>query len=280
MSSPGSPKAKTPPPFPVLAPSQGSGTRAPMPIHIRALESKDGDEAVLPLGIPIGAPTRLKKKKKIGMLMGIAALLVIGGGGGFFAYQHFFAEAPPPPPRAVAKPKAKAPTTTGAPTPSDTLNALAAAPGKMISDAQNAIAARRSGEQGRVDGTVTGEDAGGQRALRTPLPGELGGARTPAPSAPPLGKVAATMTVAPGVTATTEIRASAEASQAFRSFVADAKVTGVNQTTPPVAFINGRLIRMGQLVDEGLNITFSGVDAENRLLLFKDRSGAVVSKRY
>jgi hypothetical protein len=76
------------------------------------------------------------------------------------------------------------------------------------------------------------------------------------------------------------VRASAGASEAFRSFVAEAKVTGVNQATPPVAFVNGRLIRVDQLVDEGLSITFSGVDAENRLLLFKDRGGAVVSKRY
>ena len=172
------------------------------------------------------------------------------------------------------------PAATSAPTPSETLNALAAAPGKMISDAQNVIAARRSGEQGRVDGSVNGDDAGGQRALRTPLPGELGGARASSPSGTLLGKVAAMITVAPGVTAMTEIRASAGASEAFRSFVAEAKVTGVNQATPPVAFVNGRLIRVDQLVDEGLSITFSGVDAENRLLLFKDRGGAVVSKRY
>jgi hypothetical protein len=214
------------------------------------------------------------------MFPGITPLLVIVGIGGFLAYQHFFPKAPPLPTRVAAKPQPMPPAATSAPTPSDTLNALAAAPGKMISDAQNAIAARRSGEQGRVDGSFNGDDAGGQRALRTPLPGELGGARVSSPSAPLLGKVAAMITVAPGVTAMTEIRASAEASEAFRSFVAEAKVTGVNQATPPVAFVNGRLIRVDQLVDEGLSITFSGVDAENRLLLFKDRNGAVVSKRY
>jgi len=62
--------------------------------------------------------------------------------------------------------------------------------------------------------------------------------------------------------------------------VADAKVSGVYQGSPPRAFINGRLIRVGQLVEEGLGISFSGIDAENRMLLFKDRTGARVSKHY
>ena len=238
-----------------------------------------GDEGVLPLGIPIGASTRQKKKKKFGMFVGIAALLLVGGAGSFFAYQHFFAEPPPPPPRVVAKPKAKAPTAlpapTPGPTPSETLNAIAAAPAKLISDAQNAIAGKRNGEQGRVDALA------GAGAPQAPSAGAAEVRRAAVPATPPLGRVSTNMAVAPGVTTTTEIQASAEASAAFRSFVADARVSGVYQGLPPRAFINGRLIRVGQLVEEsGLNIFFSGIDAENRMLLFKDRTGAVVSKHY
>lgn len=270
-------RPKTPPPFPVLAPAQGAGTRSPIPIHIRAPESKAGQEALLPLGVPIGAPMRPKKKKKLGLFVGIVALLAVSAGGGFFAYQHFAIE-PPPPPKAAAKSKAKQPG--GGPTPSTTLNAIAAAPGKMIADAQNAIASRRSGEQGRVDAMSSGNEASGQHALRTPLPGELGGRASAAPAAPALGRVSATTALAPGVTTTTEVRASPEASPAFRSFVADAKVSGVYQGSPPRAFINNRLIKVGQMVEEGLAISFDGIDAENRMLLFKDKTGARVSKQY
>jgi hypothetical protein len=39
-------------------------------------------------------------------------------------------------------------------------------------------------------------------------------------------------------------------------------------------------MRVGQMLDEGLEISFEGIDAENRVLNFVDRSGARVSKRY
>jgi hypothetical protein len=78
----------------------------------------------------------------------------------------------------------------------------------------------------------------------------------------------------------TEIQASEEASVAFRYLVTDAKVTGVYQGSPPRALINGRLMRVGHMLDEGLAISFEGIDAENRVLNFVDRSGARVSKGY
>jgi hypothetical protein len=34
------------------------------------------------------------------------------------------------------------------------------------------------------------------------------------------------------------------------------------------------------MLDEGLAIPFKGIDAENRIVNFVDRSGAKVSKRY
>jgi hypothetical protein len=193
--------------------------------------------------------------------------------------------------KAGVKPVAKTPASaTGAdaaksgPTPSDTLNALAAAPGKMIANAQNVVAGRRGSEQTRVDAMLEGKDAPDQRGIRTPLPGALGGRAAPAAPAPSLGKAAASTTVSPGVSAyapgSSEIQATAEASPAFLSYIADAKVSGVFQGEPSRAFINGRLARSGTVIEEGLGITFVGVDSDNRMLLFKDRNGARVTKRY
>jgi hypothetical protein len=44
--------------------------------------------------------------------------------------------------------------------------------------------------------------------------------------------------------------------------------------------INGRLTRAGEVVDLPLGITFNGVDAQRRQLVFQDRSGATVSRRF
>jgi hypothetical protein len=91
----------------------------------------------------------------------------------------------------------------------------------------------------------------------------------------------ATTDLAPGVTVTSEdVVAEIEASQSFRSFVADAKISGVFQGTPPRAFINGRLIRVGETVDSSLGIRFESIDPKTQSILFKDTSGATVSRRY
>ena len=91
----------------------------------------------------------------------------------------------------------------------------------------------------------------------------------------------ATVELTPGVMATTEsIKAVPNATSAFRTFVASAKISGVYQGTPPRAFINGRLFRTGELVDDTLEIYFDSVDVDSRSIIFKDSSGATVSRRY
>jgi hypothetical protein len=87
--------------------------------------------------------------------------------------------------------------------------------------------------------------------------------------------------VARGVTATTQLEyAAAEASAEFRTFVASAKVSGVFQGTPARAMINGRLVRAGESVSTALGIRFDGVDPAKRHLIFKDRNGAIVARKY
>jgi hypothetical protein len=91
----------------------------------------------------------------------------------------------------------------------------------------------------------------------------------------------ATVELTPGVMATTEsVKAVPNASSAFRTFVASARISGVYQGTPQRAFINGRLVRAGEMVDSSLEIYFEGVDLDNRSIIFKDSIGATVSRRY
>lgn len=111
--------------------------------------------------------------------------------------------------------------------------------------------------------------------------------KVPIPVVPPPvdqgERVASTATIelAPGVTATTEmIAAVPNANSAFRSFVASAKISGVYQGANPRAFINGRMVRAGEMVDDQLEIQFDSVDAASRSIVFKDSTGATVSRRY
>ncbi len=223
-----------------------------------------------------------RKRKMVLLSAGLAALLVIAGGG-FFAFRKF--TTPPPPPPAPAA-KAKAPTappaaatasaTAGAakagPTPSDTLNKLAHAPAAAINKAQDVIAARKASGQTDIDFETP--VAGGEKPALAP---PAGAAKAP-------GSVTKTSTGMTsngrGVSATTEVEAAVEASPAFRSFVANAKISGVFQGSPSRAFINGRLARAGETVDANLGVMFDSVDTERRQLVFRDKAGAIVSRKY
>jgi hypothetical protein len=74
--------------------------------------------------------------------------------------------------------------------------------------------------------------------------------------------------------------AATNASPAFSSWVANAKIGGVFQGASPRVLINGRTVRVGTTVDDGLGIVFDSVDVENKNIIFKDGSGAVVTRHY
>jgi hypothetical protein len=202
-------------------------------------------------------------------------LLLIGGI--FFAWQHFKPQAPAPAaPEPAKKAGTPAPVASTPLTPSETLNKLAHAPANAINQAQDAIATRRASGQARIDAASIGED------LPDPPPGTPPAttAKQPADARRASPTATTTTKVSPGVTATTQMEAAAEASAPFRSFVANAKVSGIFQGNPSRAVINGRLIRMGEVVDPTLGIIFEGIDSQGRHLVFKDRSGATVSRRF
>jgi hypothetical protein len=266
---------KAPPLFPVVAPPK-TGTSAPPIPHLAV------SGAVVEQETPAAVAKVPLWKKKPFQIGALAAVLVLGVGG-YFAFTKIFAPPPPPPPvvvkpkpaPAVAKPAAAAATLPAAankpaqsgPALSETQSAIAHAPVNAINKAQAVINARKNSGQSRdaVGAITDGEDAPAK-------PGE-----TPAPKTTPGSR-----SIAPGVTATTsEVEATAEASAAFRAFVANAKISGVvvQQGRSAVMMINNRLARVGETVEAPLGVTFDGYDVEKNLIIFKDKSGAIVTRR-
>ncbi|MCW5550034.1 MAG: hypothetical protein KIT44_13810 [Opitutaceae bacterium] len=219
-------------------------------------------------------PPAVALKKKLQILGGVAAVLLVGGGL-YFGWQLYGPKPTPPP---APTPKTTAGNPPPAVTPSETLNQIAAAPGALIEKAQDAIAARRDREQERIDAAATGEDVPERRFLDTPLPGQLGGK----PAEPQA--TATEEQIAPGVRATTwaspaQVTSTTQASQEFRNFVAGLTVSGVFWGTPARALINGRTYRAGETIDQAQGIVFVEADNEAKVLVFRDRTGAIVTRK-
>lgn len=256
-----------------MAPPATGKTTPPIPHVAVAAEIPEPEKAAAPI-----KPRRKRGVPKVA-IFGAAAVVVLAGG--FFAWQKFMSPPPPPPaPPTVKKPAvtattppatpaAPAATPTPGPTPSDTLNAIAKAPVNAVNKAQNAVAVRNASGQLQVDPS---EDLANKPAAPAAAP-------KASPAVAPKASVAVT-NVAPGVSATIPVDAAAEASPAFRSFVANAKIGSVVGGSEPKMILNGRLARGGEVVDFGLGVTFDRVDDEKRLLIFKDKSGATVTRRY
>ncbi len=179
-------------------------------------------------------------------------------------------------PPAAAPGTAAAPTAPAAPTaaaaaatPAVTPNSLAHVPANAINKAKGVIEARNA--SGQSDLQAIGLD--------TQLANKPAVAQPPRNATP--NSATAMASVTPGVSASTELAVSAvEPSAEFRSFVANAKISGVFQGVPARAMINNRLVRTGEMVESGLGIVFVGVDPARRHLLFKDRAGALVARKY
>jgi hypothetical protein len=70
------------------------------------------------------------------------------------------------------------------------------------------------------------------------------------------------------------------ASASFMYWVASLTVSGVTSTSPARFLMNGRLVREGEEAGKQLGITFDHVDAAAKLLYFRDKSGAIVTRSY
>lgn len=226
---------------------------------------------------------RLSPPKRGGWKKPVVVLLLLGaaGYGAYVGWPHLPAEVSVAGYTIRTKPgfsitKAKAASTNSLPTPSEALNKLAQMPGNAIDKAQDALAARRASGQDRVDAAAVGEDLPG-KSFGVPPAAPIKPAAPP-PKAPP--PATAVTTVAPGLAATMPVEAAPDATPEFRAFVTNARISGIFQGNPARAVINGKLSRAGEVVDSGLGITFEGLDAGRKSLVFKDRNGATVSRRF
>lgn len=272
-----------PPPFPVVAAPKTGKTTPPIP-HVSV--KSEPPEAEKPEAI--ADPVAIAKKKRTVIIIAAAAAVIVLGGVGFVGYKMFLTPAPPPPPPVAKKapaptapkspavtvvPAAPAAPTSAAPGPAPapaTATPVGNIPAKAIAKAQQALDARKASGQTQV---TTGDPIADKPASAP------AGAAVPSVANRPA--VTGQTAVTKGVSASTALEeAAAEASPEFRSFVANAKVSGVFQGAPARAFINGRMVRTGENVDATLGIVFEGVDSTKRHLIFKDKTGATVARRY
>lgn len=256
-------KRHTPPPFPVVAPPNPPAKKFPLPPprppHLRAPSHA---EPMLTTAAPAPGKSRGSPKKTI-----LLALLILVFIGAFAVY------------RLGLLPPAVTSLLTGqstGPTPSATLNQAAAAPGAAVNKAHDAVNSRRAAEQSRADALLTGDDS---VAASKPQPV----APTPNSEPPPsqVTSVAAISQLAPGVVATTSTEVGGDsASIAFRTWVANTRINGVFQGNPARALINGRTVRVGQVVEDSLGITFDGFNIDEKTIVFRDRTGATVTRKF
>ena len=275
---------KLPPPFPVLAPPS-AGKITPSIPHLTVTPEAPGGEP------PVPANPEERRAFKVGVAgAGLAALIVLGAGG-YFVWTKFISPPPPPPVAVAAKARPATPppvassaaTKTAAPLPpADPASAPAPIPVNAINKTQAVVNAHGGSEPASRDAITAGQDRPEQRAANpapAPAPAGAKAAKGAAVATKPAATVSATL--APGILATSsEVNAVAEATPAFRAFVANAKITGVIGGIPAKIILNGRLARSGDLVDSALGVTFDSIDAERKLLVFKEASGAIVTRKY
>jgi hypothetical protein len=73
---------------------------------------------------------------------------------------------------------------------------------------------------------------------------------------------------------------SAATTAAFRTWVDAVQISGVVSGSSPRAIINGRLVKMGDVIDPTQGIIFDGVDAEHKEVVFRTNNGLIGGKAY
>lgn len=73
---------------------------------------------------------------------------------------------------------------------------------------------------------------------------------------------------------------SPRAGAAFFFWVVKLNVSGITQSRPARALLNGRLTYEGDEVNRPLGIVFAQLDPANKLLIFRDQTGAIVTRSY
>jgi hypothetical protein len=63
-------------------------------------------------------------------------------------------------------------------------------------------------------------------------------------------------------------------------WVASLSISGVSKSSPARFLMNNHLVREGDEVNRQLGVTFDHLDAAAKLIYFRDKGGAVVTRSY
>lgn len=218
----------------------------------RGVPDDDDDEADEG-ELPRGRRKRPEQTMLFKAAVGFVAVLLIGliGGGAYFGYQAFVATPEMP----VVEP----PVRPAAPVPRPVTTAPQSVPGQLVDKARQAAAGHDevTDQANAATEAVAGEQAAPARPAKAPLPTLI-------------------IEDVPGSTDPVQIEPGLE----FRTWVSDARISGVREGSEPRAFINGILVRPGDVLQIEQGIVFEGVDAARNRVIFKDATGAIVAKKY
>ena len=70
------------------------------------------------------------------------------------------------------------------------------------------------------------------------------------------------------------------ATPAFMYWVVNLSISGIHQGSPSRFLMNNRLVSEGQELNAALGITFDHLEFEKKLIVFRDKSGAIVTRSY
>jgi hypothetical protein len=82
------------------------------------------------------------------------------------------------------------------------------------------------------------------------------------------------------VPAVTEPEPPPQPSEIFRNYIIGLRVSGVFQGENARALLNGKMYHLGDMLDPVRKIEFYKIDAEAKQLIFRDDTGAIVSRHY
>lgn len=217
---------------------------------------------------------------KFALKLLFALLFVAAVLSGVFAYNLWFSAEPAPEPVVVkrthpstATDKQSVPATEAGHAPAETPPAAESSqpanpvvadtpqsmPGQLVAQAQDAVKAHDAAlTQPTNDVLNSTVSAPPPTATVVPAPVEM----KPVPAPEPVAA------------------ARPEPSANFKAFVVNLKINGVFQGENSRAMLNGKMYRLGEVVDAKLGIVFLRLEPEGKRIVFEDSKGAIMSRRY
>lgn len=148
----------------------------------------------------------------------------------------------------------------------------------QVNRAQEKLTERREAQQARVDAVIEGREPTAPVLPLERLEQE-GGVTTVVNEviAIPEPRVETPLIEIPRLE---PVPTSIPASDGLVRFAREAQISGVFQGTPARASINGRMVRAGEMVEPMLGIVFVDYDVASRNLIFRERSGAEMMRKF